>query len=180
MDEWFPRAKCAPCRSKASRRCWNRSAAKSTSRFIVVILAISAAFAVSLSATVKSFHAQTSLQLLLQGRFVVNDEQSLVVALPILLSWPASSVSVTFDSDTISATLSAVKPTVGVSGYNRFSFIIDKNGQDIETQDLNRTVTKWSATGLGAGPHTLTITKLNEAMYGKATLDALAVGAGGK
>ena len=178
MDEWFPRTKCAPCRSKA--RCWDRSAAKSTSRFIVVILAVSAAFAVSLFATVKSFHAQTSLQLLLHGRFVVNDEQSLVVALPILLSWPASSVSVTFDSDTISATLSAVNPTVGVSGYNRFSFVIDKTGQDVETQDLNRTVTKWSATGLGAGPHTLTITKLNEAMYGKATLDALAVGAGGK
>ena len=144
------------------------------------MLVVSAAVVVSLVATLHTFTPALSYpQILLQGRFGSSNDQS-YAKLPVLFSWPSSSVYVSFDSDSINATLSAVTPTVSFSGYNRFSFKVDQLEQDIETQDLNNTVITWNASGLGVGPHMLTITKLNEAMYGEATLDALEIGAGGR
>ena len=134
------------------------------------MLVVSAAVAVSLFATLHTFTPILLFpQILLQGRFGSENGQS-DAKLPVLFSWPSSSVYVNFDSDSVNATLSAVTPTVSFSGYNRFSFKVDQVKQDIETHDLNNTIITWNAAGLGSGPHTLTITKLNEAMYGEATL----------
>ncbi|DBA91450.1 TPA: hypothetical protein ACH3X1_003088 [Trebouxia sp. C0004] len=172
-----------PSRNSAARKArewFKRSVTYSTSSTGLTMLVISAAIAVGLFATLHAVTpALSSPQILLQGRFSSDNDQSRS-KLPILFSWPSSSVYVTFESDSINATLSAVTPTVSFSGYNRFSFKVDQTEQDIETHDLSKTVLYWSAAGLGSGPHTLTITKLNEAMYGEATLDAVEIEAGGR
>ena len=145
------------------------------------MLALSAVVALSLVATLKLTSAQTSSpQLLLQGRFGSDNEQSYADSLPVLFSWPSSSVFVTFDSSEIYATLSAVAPTTSVSGYNRFTFSVDQVQQAVLSQDLDNTVINWNMSGLSTGSHNLTITKLNEASYGEATLDALTLGTGGQ
>ncbi len=181
MTERFTDLRCAvPGRNRKAREWFSRSVAYTTSWTGLTMLMISAAVAVSLLATLHTITpALSSPQILLQGRFGSDNAQS-YAKLPVLFSWPSSSVYVTFGGDSVNATLSAVTPTVSFSGYNRFSFKVDQLEQDIETQDLNNTVITWNAAGLGSGPHTLTITKLNEAMYGEATLDALEIGAGGR
>lgn len=126
--------------------------------------------------------AQAFPQILLQGRFGEDAEQpyASVDELPITFSWPSSSVFVSFKSSSINVTLTALPPTVSFSGYNTFVFQLDQHDPDTETQDLNNTVIGWGVRGLDSGTHNLTITKLNEAMYGSATLDAITLGRGGR
>ena len=131
-------------------------------------------FAVSVS-------AQSSPQLLLQGRFGGDvDEDTGLGSLPVVFSWPASSVYATFNSTSINATLSALPPTNTSSQYARFAFYLDQTEAAVETITPNDTTIRWGMTGLRSGLHNLTITKLSEASYGEATLESLTVGRGGR
>lgn len=126
--------------------------------------------------------ASQSPRLLLQGRFGgdVNEETGLG-ALPVLFSWPASSVYVTFNSTSINATLSTLPPLNATAGtYGRYAFYLDQNQTSVETITSNNTSIRWGRSGLSSGSHNLTITKLSEATYNQATLDSLTVGRGGR
>lgn len=125
-------------------------------------------------------HAQTSPQLLLQGRFGGDvNEQTGLGSLPLIFSWPASSVYASFESDSINATLTALPPSVASSQYTRFSFYVDQQEVAVETTNPNSTSISWGMSGLGSGMHNLTVTKLSEASYGEATLETLTLGSGG-
>ena len=125
-------------------------------------------------------NAQTSAQLLLQGRFGVNvNEQTGLGSLPLIFSWPASSIYATFDSTSINATLTALPATVASSQYTRFAFYVDQQEIAVETTNPNSTSINWGMSGLASGMHNLTITKLSEASYGEATLETLTLGANG-
>lgn len=117
-------------------------------------------------------------QLLLQGRFGGDsDESTGLGSLPLVFSWPASSVRVTFDGPSINATLSALPPLN--TTYGRFAFYLD-NTTSVETITPNDTTVTWGRSGLSSGPHNLTIQKLSEASYGEASLDTLTVGPDGR
>ena len=135
-----------------------------------------------LCATVTSVLAAstTSPQLLLQGRFGDVNGLQTAKSLPVLFSWPSSSVFLTFQSSSINITLTALQSTVQYSSYNRFTFWLDSKLVAIQTSDPNNTSINWSATGLSSATHNLTITKLNEATYGEATLDSIVLGTNGK
>ena len=122
----------------------------------------------------------TTPQLLLQGRFGNVKGLQTAKSLPVLFSWPSSSVFLTFQSSSINITLTALQPTVQYSSYNRFTFWLDSKEVAIQTSDPNNTSINWSATGLSSATHSLTITKLNEATYGEATLDSIVLGTNGK
>ena len=120
-------------------------------------------------------------QVLLQGRFGGNiNEQSGLGSPPLIFSWPASSIYASFEGASVNATLSALEPAVDSSQYARFVFFLDQQQVALEATDPNNTVINWGATNLGNGTHNLTITKISEASYGQATLDALTVGPGGR
>lgn len=135
-----------------------------------------------LCATVTSVLAAstTTPQLLLQGRFGNVKGLQTAKSLPVLFSWPSSSVILTFQSSSINITLTALQSTVQYSSYNRFTFWLDSKQVAIQTSDPNNTSINWSATGLSSATHNLTITKLNEATYGEATLDSIVLGTNGK
>lgn len=126
--------------------------------------------------------SQSSPQLLLQGRFGGDvDEETGLGALPVVFSWPASSVYVTFDGTSINATLSTLPPLNATAGtYGRYAFYLDQNQTSVETVSSNNTSINWGRSGLSSGPHNLTITKLSEATYNQASLDSLTVGNGGR
>ena len=85
-----------------------------------------------------------------------------------------------FTSTSINVTLTALPSTVSYSGYNSFVFHLDQADPDTRTHDLNNTIIHWSAKGLSSSVHNLTITKLNEAMYGEATLDSISLARDGR
>lgn len=143
------------------------TAMKSTSR--AVLLLVCAAACVS------------AQQVLLQGRFGGEiNEQSGLGTTPLIFSWPASSIYASFEGASVNATISALEPAVDSSQYTRFVFYVDQQQVALEATNTNNTVINWDATNLGNGTHNLTITKISEASYGQATLDALTVGSGGR
>lgn len=120
-------------------------------------------------------------QVLLQGRFGGEiSEQSGLGTTPLIFSWPASSIYASFEGASVNATISALEPAVDSSQYTRFVFFVDQQQVALETTDPDNTVINWGARNLGNGTHNLTITKISEASYGQATLDALTVGPGGR
>ncbi|KAL3145660.1 hypothetical protein ABBQ32_003197 [Trebouxia sp. C0010 RCD-2024] len=122
-----------------------------------------------------------SAQLLTQGRFGgAVDEMTGLAGLPLLFSWPASSLHTSFTGTTISATLSALPATAFYDVSSRFRFYVDEQQTSAESTDIGNTVIRWKATGLGPGRHNLTITKLSEASYGQVSLNTLTLGAGGR
>ena len=125
----------------------------------------------------KNFH-----QLLLQGRFGGDAQGSYasLSALPITYSWPASSASFSFESTAINITISSLPATYSFSGYNRFSIQLDQVASIVQTQDPNNTKIQWAARGLNSSVHTLTVTKLSEALYGHASLEAITLAATGR
>ena len=124
--------------------------------------------------------AQSGPELLLQGRFGGSvNEQTGVGSLPVLFSWPASSVYASFSSESVAVTLTNLDPTVAFSAYTRFAFFIDQQQVAVESTDPQNMVINWSMSGLSAGSHNLTITKISEASYGQATLDSITLGANG-
>ena len=140
----------------------------------VLVAAASVLFATTIS-------AQSSPELLLQGRFGGDvDENTGLGSLPVIFSWPASSVYVTFNSTTINATLSALPPTNTSSQYGRYAFYLDQSEDSVESMTPNATIIRWGKAGLRSGLHNLTIVKLSEASYGQATLSSLTVGRGGR
>ena len=123
--------------------------------------------------------SQSSPQLLLQGRFGGDvDEDTGLGSLPVLFSWPASSVYITFDSTSINATLAALPPLNET--YGRYAFYLDQTQASVETITPNNTNILWGRDGLSPGSHNLTISKLSEATFGEATLESLTVGTGGR
>lgn len=123
--------------------------------------------------------SQSSPQLLLQGRFGGDvDEDTGLGSLPVLFSWPASSVFLTFNSTSINATLAALPPLNATFG--RYAFYLDQTQASVETITPNDTSIRWGRSGLSTGPHNLTITKLSEASFGQASLESLTVGTGGR
>ena len=98
-------------------------------------------------------------QLLLQGRFEGDvDLQTGLATLPLLFSWPASSVHATFTGSSVNATLSALAPAVNYNAYSRFAFFIDQQQVAIESTTPSQMTVTWSAAGLGPGaPTTLLI-----------------------
>ena len=93
-----------------------------------------------------------SAQLLTQGRFGgAVDEITGLAALPLLFSWPASSVHTSFTGDTISATLSAIPATAVYDVSSRFRFYVDDQLTGVESTSTNNTVIRWEATDLGPG-----------------------------
>ena len=123
--------------------------------------------------------SQSSPQLLLQGRFGGDvDEDTGLGSLPVLFSWPASSVYVTFNSTSINATLAALPPLNATFG--RYAFYLDQTQTSVETITPNNTSILWGRSGLRSGTHNLTIAKLSEASFGLASLESLTVGTGGR
>lgn len=91
-------------------------------------------------------------QLVLQGRFGGSvDEQTGLGSTPLLFSWPASSVSTSFLGSGISATLSALPPTVTYNSFSRFVFYIDGAQVATEMTSPNATTLTWSANNLSTG-----------------------------
>lgn len=120
-------------------------------------------------------------QVLLQGRFGGNvNEVTGLGSPPLIFSWPASSIYATFEGATVNATISALEATADSSQYTRFVFFIDQQEVALGQTSPNSSVINWAAANLGNGTHNLTITKISEASYGEATLDALVVGPGGR
>ncbi len=127
--------------------------------------------------------AQSEPQLLLQGRFGGSvDENADLGTLPLMFSWPSSSVYLTFhNSSKISATISALTPTHASAGYyTRFAFYLDQQQISVESTNPDNTVIYWNATGLTLDEHNLTITKVSEASYGEASLTSLTLASGGR
>lgn len=120
-------------------------------------------------------------QVLLQGRFGGNvSEQTGMGSLPLIFSWPASSIYATFESTSINVTLSALEPAVDSAQYTRFVFFLDQQQVALKATDPNAPVINWSASDLSNGIHNLTITKISEASYGQATLNVLNLAPGGR
>lgn len=121
-------------------------------------------------------------EVLLQGRFGGNlNDQTGTGSPPLVFSWPASSVYASFQGSSVNATISALEPAGAVSSqYTRFVFFLDQQQDALEITTPNNTVIHWGAVNLANGTHNLTITKISEASYGQATLDALTVGPGSR
>ena len=120
--------------------------------------------------------------ILLQGRFGGNtSEQSGLGSPPLTFSWPASSVYASFEGSSVNATISALEPEGSISSqYTRFVFFLDQQQVALEVTTPDNTTINWVAGNLSNGTHNLTITKISEASYGQASLDALTVGIGGR
>lgn len=93
-----------------------------------------------------------SAQILPQGRFggEVNEISGLI-QLPLLFSWPASSIYTSFVSDSVYASLSAIPATATYDVDSRFAFYIDEQLVSVESTTLRQTSIFWNATDLGAG-----------------------------
>lgn len=153
-----------------------RSSSASRGQAVMVSSLLFAASCLLLALSVAS---QSSPQLLLQGRFGGDvDEGTGLGSLPVLFSWPASSVYVTFDSTSINATLAALPPLNAT--YGRYAFYLDQTLTSVETITPNNTSIRWGRDGLRSASHNLTITKLSEASFGEASLEDLTVGTGGR
>lgn len=91
-------------------------------------------------------------RVLLQGRFGGAEKaQSGPATLPLLITWPASSVHARFTGESINAILSAMPPTVTSTAYGRFIFYVDQREAGVRStapDDLN---VNWTATDLGPG-----------------------------
>ena len=109
-------------------------------------------FCLSLAASRSRLTYAQSAQLLLQGRFGgYTNEQTGLATLPVLFSWPASSVFTTFTGGSVNATLTALPPTDSYNAYSRFAFYVDEQQVAIESTTPTQLVINWSSTGLGSG-----------------------------
>ena len=101
--------------------------------------------------------AQSTPELLLQGRFggTINSQTGLG-SLPLIFSWPASSVYTTFTGTSVSVSLVGMAPTVDSAGYNRFAFYVDQTEVAIESSTPSNLTINWTMSGLAAGTHNLT------------------------
>jgi len=101
--------------------------------------------------------AQSSPELLLQGRFggAINSQTGLG-SLPLLFSWPSSSVYTTFTGTSVNVTIAGSAPTTDSAGYNRFAFFVDQTQVAIESSTPSNSTIQWEMSGLGTGAHNLT------------------------
>ena len=93
------------------------------------------------------------IQVLLQGRFAANIDQTGFANLPVLFSWPASSVHASFVGDSVNATVSALPPTQTSSGLVRFAFYVDQRQISVEATNSTSMDILWGTAGLGPGRH---------------------------
>lgn len=101
--------------------------------------------------------AQSSPELLLQGRFggAINSQTGLG-SLPLLFSWPSSSVYTTFIGTSVNVTIVGAAPTTDSAGYNRFAFFVDQTQVAIESSTPSNLTIQWEMSGLSAGAHNVT------------------------
>lgn len=106
--------------------------------------------------------AQSTPELLLQGRFggAVNSQTGFG-SLPLVFSWPASSVYATFTGTSVSVSLVGMAPSTDSAGYNRFAFYVDQTEVAIESSTPSNLTINWTMSGLAAGMHNLTGRQLN-------------------
>ena len=99
-----------------------------------------------------SFAQARVTQVVTQGRFGgdVNGSTGLGT-LPLLFSWPASSVYASFVSDSVSISLSALPATMTYDVDSRFAFYLDDELMAVETTFPRHTSLRWNASGLGEG-----------------------------
>ena len=99
-----------------------------------------------------AFAQSSSPQILPQGRFGGKvDVSTGLIQLPVLFSWPASSIYASFVSDSVYASLSAIPATATYDVNSRFAFFVDEQQVGVESTTLRQTSIRWNATGLGAG-----------------------------
>ena len=106
---------------------------------------------------------------------------SYAASLPLVLSWPATSITVRFQSsDFVLVKLQlftgGTYSTGNPRAQNRFRFLLD----GIPADQLVFATGNFSASGLGPGLHELTIIKLTEALYGVAVLESIQLAANGR
>ena len=142
-----------PCQPSPRRR--GSFGMMSTNKHAALVL-----FCLSLAASRSRLTYAQSAQLLLQGRFGgYTNEQTGLATLPVLFSWPASSVFTTFTGDSVNATLTALPPTDYYDAYSRFAFYVDERQVAIESTTPAQLVINWSSTGLGSGMSSSTSTQ---------------------
>ena len=93
-----------------------------------------------------------SARLLLQGRF--GGEIDLTTGLgqlPVVFSWPASSVYVSCVGESVGVRLSTLAPTKVYDAYSRFAFFIDDKQAAVDSSDPNAITVDWSRSGLDSG-----------------------------
>ena len=71
--------------------------------------------------------------------------------LSLQLSWPASSLYLTFTGNSINVTLTAMPPTDVSSAYNRLIFYLNDRQVAIRSTSPDDRVIRWSMAGLGSG-----------------------------
>lgn len=88
----------------------------------------------------------------LQGRFGGHlDSRTGLGVLPLVFSWPASSVFLTFTGDLVNATFTALPNTAISAAYNQLVFYVDHNQLDSRSTSPANTKIAWGAAGLGPG-----------------------------
>ena len=112
-------------------------------------------FTVLLSMLVPCMSAQV-VEVLLQGRFEGEiNEQTGLATLPVLFSWPASTVYASFVGNAINATLIALPPTSVQDASARFAFRVDLLQTTVESVSATDNTIHWSADGFGPGKQVL-------------------------
>ena len=119
-------------------------------------------------------------QLLTSGRIDGEvDPATGLASLPIVMSWPGTSVRVAFDNTvSLDVTLEA-QPAFSAAMNNSFRFVLDGVAEQayISSEDLPAI---WSKDGLSKGSHDLTVVKLTEALYGIVVLSNISLAPAGR
>ncbi|KAK9787485.1 hypothetical protein WJX73_002035, partial [Symbiochloris irregularis] len=101
------------------------------------------------------------------------------MAPPIVLSWSGDSIQVAFDSsDTVTAGFQALPDFFNPSAV-LFRFVLDGQAE-VQQIAVPYGLTTWSKAGLTYGRHSLTITRLNEAVYGPVSLTNISLSPSGR
>ena len=93
------------------------------------------------------------IQVLLQGRFAADIDQTGFANLPVLFSWPASSIFASFVGDSVNATVSALPPPQTSNALVRFAFYVDQRQISVEATNSTSLDILWGTSGLGPGRH---------------------------
>lgn len=108
-------------------------------------------------------------QILLTSGRVTGASDGAARSLPLILSWAGDSVQVAFESsDTVTAGFQSLADSSNPSAV-LFRFTVDGNAEQQQIA-VPQGAGMWSKGGLSAGQHSLTVTRLNEGIYGPVSL----------
>jgi hypothetical protein len=124
------------------------------------------ALAICSGASAQQPHVSTN------GRFQSNSDGA---ALPQRFTWASTTVYVPFIGDSITVALARVPNT----GSSQFELRVDGHLQESATADSTQPK-NITIPSLGAGMHTLAVTKITEALFGEALLTGVYVDQGGR